>query len=46
MNEKVEKAEIPQLNKENYETLCKATKNTCIIVFLDGSEPGDTLSRI
>lgn len=46
MNEKVEKAEIPALNKENYETLCKTTKNTCVIVFLDGSEPEDTLSKI
>jgi len=37
LNEKVENADITPLNKENYETYCKSTKNTCIIVFLDGS---------
>ena len=37
LNEKATSADIASLNKENYETLCKATKNTCIIAFLDGS---------
>jgi len=34
MSEKIEKANIPELNKENYETLCKTTKATCVIFFL------------
>jgi protein disulfide-isomerase A6 len=38
LNEKASKADIASLTKDNYEVLCKATKNTCIIVFLDGSE--------
>ena len=44
--EKAETTDIASLNKENFQTLCKTTKNTCIIVFLDGSEPSDTLSQI
>lgn len=27
---------MPKLTAENYETLCKKTKNTCIIVFSEG----------
>lgn len=46
ISEKVSSTDILPLNRENYETLCKTTKNTCIIVFVDGSEPSDTLSRI
>jgi hypothetical protein len=34
LEEKATTVDIPSLNKENYETLCKSTKNTCIIVFL------------
>jgi thiol-disulfide isomerase/thioredoxin len=44
--EKATQADIAVLNKENYETLCKATKNTCIIVFLDGSEADDLTSQL
>lgn len=36
-SEKTTQAEIAKLNKQNYEAFCKGTKNTCIIVFLDGS---------
>jgi len=46
LNEKATEANIEKLNKESYERLCKATKNTCIIVFLDGSERADTISNI
>jgi hypothetical protein len=46
LNEKATQADIAVLNKQNYETLCKSTKNTCIIVFLDGTEPEDTTSRL
>jgi thiol-disulfide isomerase/thioredoxin len=46
LNEKVEKTDILPLNKDNYQALCKATKNTCIILFLDGSEPSDSLKNI
>lgn len=46
LNEKVEKTDILPLNKDNYQTLCKSTKHTCIILFLDGSEPADTLSSV
>lgn len=44
--EKATTADIAVLNKQNYETLCKATKNTCIIVFLDGSESPDLSSQL
>lgn len=46
LSEKATQADIAVLNKQTYETLCKATKNTCIIVFLDGSEPSNTNSEI
>lgn len=46
LSEKATQADIAVLNKENYETLCKSTKNTCIIVFLDGSESADLSSGI
>ena len=46
MHEKVEQTDILPLNKDNYQNLCKTTKHTCIIIFLDGSEPSDTLKSI
>ena len=46
MSEKVESADILPLNKENYETLCKGTKQTCIIAFLDGSEGEETVQSL
>lgn len=39
LDEKTTTVDIPALNKENYETLCKSTKNTCIIVFLENAAP-------
>lgn len=44
--EKATSADIAVLNKENYETLCKSTKNTCIIAFLDGTEDADLSSKL
>ena len=46
LSEKVEKTDILPLNKDNFQSLCKTTKHTCVILFLDGSEPADTLSSI
>lgn len=46
VNEKVEKTDLLPLNKDNYQTLCKSTKHTCVILFLDGNEPADTMSSI
>lgn len=35
LQEKQENVDIPELNKENYNNLCKNTKSTCVIVFLE-----------
>jgi len=44
--EKATQVDIAVLNRESYETLCKSTKNTCIIVFLDGSEGAELPSQL
>ena len=35
LSQKKTSVEIPELNKENYESLCKSTKATCVILFAD-----------
>lgn len=35
LSEKKTTVDIPELNKENFETLCKSTKATCVILFSD-----------
>jgi hypothetical protein len=46
LSEKATQADIAVLNRDSYETLCKSTKNTCIIVFLDGSESPELPSQL
>lgn len=45
LQEKTTTTDIASLTKENYDTLCKSTKNTCIVVFLDG-EDSSVISKI
>lgn len=35
LSEVKDTVDIPELNKQNYETLCKATKSTCVILFVE-----------
>lgn len=45
LQEKTTTTDIASLTKESYDTLCKSTKNTCIVVFLDG-EDSSVISKI
>lgn len=38
LQEKQSNVDIPELNKENYNNLCKNTKSTCVITFLADDE--------
>lgn len=36
LSEKIDKADIPDLTRDNYNNICKKGKGTCVIIFLDG----------